>query len=991
MRDDGEHKSFAVRLTLLPAATRYAIAVVAVGVAALLRYAFSPLWNPFDHRFNTFYLAVMLSAWLGGLGPGLLATSLSAVAAVYFWPIHTSGISGPGDIATLLVFVTTGTFVSILNEAWRRREAATLRSENKEREARAEAERVAQDLSRLTQDLRAAQERINQLIESVPGIVWESRGRPGSAEHRIDFMSDHVRTLLGYPAEEWLRTPNFWMSVIPPDDRDRAARVAIDGFDRGEPHVNQFRCISKDGRVLWVEARATVIRDQTGNPIGKRGVTIDITDLKRAEQERTESLERERRARGQAEQAARQLRGLQSVTDIALSNLELAVLMRELLDRVRTILRADTASILLTEADGQHLVSAASYGLREAIRENVRIPIGRGVAGEIAKSERGLIVNDLREIEVLSPYLREHVKCLIGAPLRISGQLLGVIHVGSAAQRQFTDDDLHLLSLVAERIALAIERARLHEAERAARIAAETAQQRLRFALEAGRMGTWEFGIRTGKVTWSPALEEIHGFEPGTFPGTFEAFRDEIHPDDRDRVLFAVGEAIAGRRDHQIEYRIVRTDGSVRWVEGRGQILLDATGQPERMVGVCADVTERKQAEDAERLAKAETERANRLKDDFLAMLSHDLRTPLSSILGWAYILNSRAVPAEKTQQALLAIEQSAKTATNLVNSLLDLSRIMSGKLHLDMKPQDLAPVLSSSVDIIRPEAEAKGLRIDLDTIPLSPAIVLADATRIQQVVWNLLSNAVKFTPAGGRIVVRLEVTNWEVQIQVHDTGQGIRAEFLPQVFDRFAQAESRQGAGLGLGLAIVRELIQSHGGAIRAESPGEGRGSTFTVSLPRIPLANELEAAPPERKPVSETYEESIVGAEVLVVDDNADARQLLTTVLESRGAIVQSVSSAAEALDVIRGKRPDVLLADLQMPGEDGYALVQKLRALEREHGCSRLPAIAVTAYATSGDRRETAAGGFDGYVSKPFEIAEIVRIVAAFKPKAKAQAGP
>ncbi len=386
------------------------------------------------------------------------------------------------------------------------------------------------------------------------------------------------------------------------------------------------------------------------------------------------------------------------------------------------------------------------------------------------------------------------------------------------------------------------ERAALFEKERAARTQAETAEQQLKLAVQAGRMGTWQYTMSTGAVAWSPGLEAIHGFSPGSFPGTFEAFRNEIHPADRDRVLEAIGAAVEQRRDHHVEYRIVRPDGAVRWVEGRGQLFCDREGRPERMVGVCLDVTERKQVEEEraqllvrEQAARAEVERASRLKDEFLAALSHELRTPLNAVLGYAQLLGTGSLPPERAAHALEAIQRNAQAQARLIESLLDLSRIIAGKLELDLERLDLSSIVDAAVDVLRPEAEAKDLVLDVVASP-SRVPLVGDGGRLQQVLWNLLSNAVKFTPPGGRVSVRVAREDSQVQIQVSDSGQGISPEFLPHVFDRFKQADHSKGraqGGLGLGLALAREIVQAHGGTLVAESLGEGHGSTFIATLP--------------------------------------------------------------------------------------------------------------------------------------------------------------
>jgi PAS domain S-box-containing protein len=541
------------------------------------------------------------------------------------------------------------------------------------------------------------------------------------------------------------------------------------------------------------------------------------------------------------------------------------------------------------------------------------------------------------------------------------------------------------------------ERAASLDAERAARRESEAAAQQLQAAMQAGRMGTWQYDVATGLVKWSPALEAIHGFAPGTFPGTFDAFRAEIHPEDRDRVLASVAAALSERRDHHVEYRIVRRDGTERWVEGVGQVLHDERGRPERIVGVCADITERKEAEareiagrrqieeqrtsllEREQAARAEIERASRLKDEFLAVISHELRTPLNAVLGYAQLLHEGALPPERSAHALEAIRRNAQAQARLVHSLLDLSRIVAGKLELDVRRIDLGSVAQAAIDAVRPQADAGGVRLETDMPPA--AITLdGDAARLQQVFWNLLSNAIKFTPRGGRVRMRLAERDSHAHVEIADTGIGIAPGFLPLVFDRFSQADGQKGrAGLGLGLALVREMVQAHGGTVTAASAGEGLGSTFSVSLPVSLRAPHSTLEPADRIDAAASGR-ALPGLDILVIDDQLDVRELLELVLTSRGAGVRTAGSAAEGLEAIGRKRPDVLLADLRMPGEDGYSLIGKLRARERERRCERIPAIAVTADASAGDRERALASGYDWHLAKPVDPDELVSAVAA-----------
>jgi len=533
---------------------------------------------------------------------------------------------------------------------------------------------------------------------------------------------------------------------------------------------------------------------------------------------------------------------------------------------------------------------------------------------------------------------------------------------------------------VADRRRSEQERIELLENERAARLNAASAEEQLRLALEAGRMGTWEWSIGKGTVRWSPGLETIHGLAPGTFPGTFEAVQREVHPDDRERVAGAIRRAVASGAPYRAEYRIVRADGAVRWVEGVGQAFHDANGQPSHMVGVCSDVTARKQSEEA-------LKDADRRKDEFLAVLSHELRNPINAVVGWAQILKTGSLTPDKVRHGLDVIERNARAEAQLVESLLDLSRISTGKLDLELKPVDLAAVATAAVENARPIARAKDVELDLEEWP-EPAAIAGDAARLEQVLTNVLLNAVKFTPAGGHVRVRLERGDARVSVRVIDDGQGIAPEFLPFVFDRFRQGDSRaerQHGGLGLGLAVVRELVQAHGGTVTAESAGVGRGSTFTVTLPIRAVAEAETGGRGES--VIDTSSTAIAGLRILVVDDDLDARDLLAIALEGHGAAVRTAPSAAEGLKHLQQDRFDVLVADIGMPDEDGYSFVRRVRDRERSEGLTRLPAIAVTAYGAASDREQAFRAGFDAHLPKPVDPEALVRALSRIAPTARA----
>jgi len=398
-------------------------------------------------------------------------------------------------------------------------------------------------------------------------------------------------------------------------------------------------------------------------------------------------------------------------------------------------------------------------------------------------------------------------------------------------------------------------------------------------------------------------------------------------------------------------------------------------------------VQERDELLASERAARSTAEHASQMKDEFLATLSHELRTPLNAIFGWTQILREKGgIDAATLAEGVEVIDRNVRMQTQLIEDLLDMSRIISGKLRLDVQEVNPALCIKAAIETVTPSAEAKGIRIDMILDPLAGPIA-GDAGRVQQVVWNLLSNAIKFTPRGGKVLVLLERVNSYLEISVADNGQGIDPDFLPYVFDRFRQADAatnRKHRGLGLGLSIVKQLVELHGGWIRAKSGGLSKGSTFIVHLP-LKIAQktieEDERLNPERSISSPSYcrNSSLSGLKVLVVDDERDSRELLKRVLEDCGAIVSTAASAAEALPVISSMLPDVLVSDIGMPEVDGYAFLRKVRALGPGAG-SRVPAVALTAFTRSEDRTKALLAGFVAHVSKPTEPAELIATIAA-----------
>ncbi|HVG17905.1 MAG TPA: ATP-binding protein, partial [Blastocatellia bacterium] len=468
-------------------------------------------------------------------------------------------------------------------------------------------------------------------------------------------------------------------------------------------------------------------------------------------------------------------------------------------------------------------------------------------------------------------------------------------------------------------------------------------------------------------------------------------------------------------RSEEVEVPIRRRDGQVLHVAVSLAPVIEKNKKPVAYRWSLRDITQRKQAEEEvrrlnaeleqrvaertaqleaanrakdellarEQQARAEAEAANKSKDEFLATLSHELRTPINAILGWIHILRSENIDPEKRESALEIIDRNANAQARIVDDILEVSRIIAGNLYLEKTALSLKYVIEGAVESVQHLADKKQISLT-SSLDSSVDIVLGDPNRLQQVALNLLSNAIKFTPPGGSVRVRLERANDYARLAISDTGEGIPSDFLPHIFDRFRQANSastRKHGGLGLGLSIVHHLVNMHGGKVQAASEGEGKGATFTVDLPLMdgdrPATEALSQPRPALPVAAATGAPDLKGVWVVVIDDEQDAREMVMTVLQQWGARVTALGTVAEVIDALAGeaggRRPDVLIADIAMPGEDGFDLIRKVRKLSRERGGS-IPAIALTAYAAAEDRRRVLSEGYQLHVAKPVSLVEL-----------------
>lgn len=517
-----------------------------------------------------------------------------------------------------------------------------------------------------------------------------------------------------------------------------------------------------------------------------------------------------------------------------------------------------------------------------------------------------------------------------------------------------------------------------------------TAEHRFRLMADNAPVMVWVTEPDGSRSFLSQSWYEFTGQTPPE--GLGYGWLDVVHPDDRPDASRAFRRAVDHRAAYRQESRFRRHDGEYRWVIEAATPYLDPAGVYRGHIGSVIDISERKVVEDerermldSERIAHAEADRANQLKDEFLASLSHELRTPLNAILGWAQLLRSRPPSAAFLEQGLETLERNAKLQAQLIDDLLDMSRILSGRVRLDVQHVNIDQAVEAAVEAIRPAAEAKQIHVQV-ALDRQAGSVSGDPTRLQQVFWNVLSNAVKFTPRGGRVEIALKRVDSHVEVVISDTGIGIAPDFLPSVFERFRQADAsttRRHGGLGLGLSIARQLVELHGGSIRAESAGPGHGAAFSVELPLAAVTcgdrDGWRARPQPAAGVADlSFRVSLAGVSVLVVDDDLDARRLIALILEACGARVEAVPSARAALEALARQRPDVIVSDIGLPEQDGYALMQAVRALGDE--CRDIPALALTAFARSEDRRRALMAGFQLHVAKPVEPAELCTAVAS-----------
>lgn len=634
----------------------------------------------------------------------------------------------------------------------------------------------------------------------------------------------------------------------------------------------------------------------------------------------------------------------------------------------------ERASLLLFDATGTMRFVAWS-GLSEEYRRAVD---GHSPWSPTETDAAPLLVSDLECDASMAGYLpimrQEGIRGLAFIPLQFGANLLGKFmlyyrepHIFLAAEIAAAEQiaDYVVFALEHHRIAVALEEQliserHLREIAEAEATQRQESESRLHVALAAGRMGTWELDLTTNRIRWSEEMERMHGLESGAFEGTPQAIQRFVHPVDAERFARALGKVESSPDgDDQMEFRIVRTDGIIRWMECRGRILVDSDGTPSRMVGVCIDVTE------AKRLTEAANE-ADRRKDDFLATLAHELRNPLAAVRTAAAVIRKAQGDPETVVEYCVIMERQLRHLGRLVDDLLDVADITRRGLPIEQVTVELSSVVRTALEQSRALVEEAGHELSI-TLPTEPVVLHADPERLVQILTNLLSNAVKYTPRGGRIALNVEREAGDVRLSVKDCGLGIPIDKLESVFEMFSQLDrslETGNKGLGIGLALSKALVVMHGGRIKAYSEGLGTGSEFTVWLP---VAAAFDGAQSAMTPADSQNPNVPAGCRVLMVDDNQDVALSTVRLLQQMGHDVRVALNGADAMEIADDFRPDVVLLDIAMPKVNGYEVARTLRA---NTWGKQMTLVAVTGWGQEGDQRRSAEAGFDRHMTKPVD---------------------
>ena len=809
--------------------------------------------------------------------------------------------------------------------------------------------------------LRLGDERMRLATQATAVGIWEWN----VITDRVWWNDEMFRIYGIAPTNDGFVDYQNWSKAVLPEDLPEQENILRDTIKNCGSSRREFRFRRKDGEIIYIEAVETARANADGQTEWLLGTNLDITESNKAKMKDAFLAE-----------ISHDLLSLPNVGEI----------MQTVGAKIGTFLNLSICAFVeINEAADEALIThdwhrsdvagmVGNYRISEFLTSEFQ-RVSRAGEVFVVRDTAADIRTDTENFAAID------IGSFVSVPIIRDGEWRFLVVMFDTTAHDWRRDEIELISELTTRIWTSLERRRAEESLR-------ESQQVLSLAMQSSRMGAWSRDLITEAVYWSAELEELFGLEAGTFAGDINGFRDYVYVEDKEQIEREIQTALAEHREYIIEFRFHHADGTLRWMEGRGQAVYTADGTPVKMHGIGIDITERKLVEaerekslEREQVLRHEAESANRAKDEFLAVLSHELRTPLNAMQGWTQVLQTSDLDKEKVGQAIEVIARNIRLQNALIEDLLDASRIVSGKMRLESETLSLVSTVQSALEAARPAAEKQGVQIE-SNYDYSADEIFGDKHRLQQIVGNLLTNAVKFTPAGGVVKVKLKRDGGRAKLTVQDSGIGISPELLPYIFERFRQADGsskRKYGGLGLGLTIVKHLVELHGGNISVRSDGENSGATFTVKLPLAPQIishADFKPAGQDREGVNKKTN-PLAGVRILTVDDDSDALDLICFVLEQYGADVTSVNSAIAALEILQNKEFDLLLSDLGMAGTDGFDLIRRVREMERGSGRT-LPAIALTGYVSADDREKVLAAGFEKHLPKPVDTEILPSII-------------
>ena len=916
--------------------SKYGIAILAVAVAILVRAALTPWMGP-AFPLATMFSAVAFVVWYGGWGPALFTTIAGWFAAGVIFR-GGQGFIGPGfgfaEMLGLVVYTLSNVSVIVLGEAMR---AAQRRLQ--QQQERLSSTNLALENKVEAQSLLAA-----IVASSDDAIISQT------LDGRITSWNKGAEKLFGYTAHEAVGKSIHL--IVPPEGRDEVTQI-LDRIRHGErvDHLEVVR-VCKDGARVNVSLTVSPVHDRHGQIIGASKTARDVTTRKQWESNLVRSEEAQRLLVGIHDAT----RGLQDPS----------VVMREIVTRVGehfSVTRCaygevaeDQEQIMITRGYTKNLPTVAGRYPLEVF--------GALMVGEL-KAGNSVIIRDVMRDPLTDTalahetYQRMQIASLVCVPLLRGNRLTSILVMCDSSPREWSTDEAHLLEQVAQRTLYAVESARANESLRENRDV-------LALALSAGRMGVWTRDLVNGTIWWSPELARILGLEG--VPPTREQVYAAFHEDDRDFVVKEVDAAVVERREFSAVFRFYHArTRQLGWIEVRGKaIYASADGRPEMLFGLGIDVTERQRNIEALR-------EADRRKDEFLATLAHELRNPLAPISSGLHILRTAGTNEQVANTAREIMERQVAQMVRLVDDLLDVARITTGKVELRPELIDLADAVKDAVETSRPLLESNGQPLAVD-LPATPVHVNADRTRLAQVFANLLNNSAKFSDRGQPISIALTREADQAVVRVRDVGAGIPREALPNIFDMFRQAEgdlNRTKGGLGIGLSLVKRIAEMHHGSVEARSEGTGRGSEFVVRIPALTEAQPAVAKPAITAPATSPRRR------ILVVDDNLDAAESLAALLAINGHETRLAHDGLQAVQEAKDFQPDVVFLDIGMPTLDGHETARRIR---QEPWGRDMVLVALTGWGQVEDRRRSKEAGFNHHLVKPADPNVVAKLISS-----------